>query len=141
MLPYGKILPDRLQFDASQHTRLQPCIATRFTHGDRPRSTMEQLGGVGRGVSRLVCWYYSTEEHRPISGTLNHCVSECECHFSRMHQVETTIGHSVLYLQLAVWRCRGKVPLAVEITGSLVEISSRSALDAFPAAYLHYCIQ
>ena len=42
------------------------------------------------------------------------------------HLAGALIPDSFTCMQLAVWRCRGKVPLAVEITGSLVEVNIRS---------------
>ena len=38
--------------------------------------------------------------------------------------------HNQLCLQLSVWRCRGTVPLAVDVTACLIEINVRSSSDA-----------
>ena len=46
--------------------------------------------------------------------------------------VTNSVGcvHKYLCLQLSVWRCRGKVPLAVDVTACLTEINIRSSSDA-----------
>ena len=96
----------------------------RSYYGDWTHSTLEQL----EGVACCVSWVVFTGPPAEATGA----AAGHESVQKSLTLIVISAKTNLTLMQVAVWRCRGKVPLGIEVTACLVEILSRQVLaDAY----------
>lgn len=96
----------------------------RSCNGDWTHSPLEQLEGVACCVSWVV---FAGPPAEATGATAGH-----ESVQKSLTLIFISAKSNLALMQVAVWRCRGKVPLGIEVTACLVEILSRQVLaDAY----------